>query len=93
MNNNTEKIKKAILDKEVLFFVLPSPKLIEMIVVGSNDIVNSLPLELKKTILLKKGIAIENQLIEKYVNGSIDVKHKFIFDNCEIRVHQKTIII
>ena len=38
-------------------------------------------------------VNVFKELIEKYVNGSIDVKHKFIFDNCEIRVHQKTIII
>jgi hypothetical protein len=30
-------------------------------------------------------------MVEKYINNTIDEKHKLILDNCEIRVFQKTV--
>jgi len=85
------KLRLAIMDPKVTFFVLPKSSLIEMIVRGENNIVNSLPLDLKTVFLSKKGLAIENAMVEKYINDTIDEKHKLILDNCEIRVFQKTV--
>lgn len=85
------KLRSAIMDDSVTFFVLPKSSLIEMIVRGENSVVNSLPLDLKNVFLSKKGLAIENNMVEKYINDTIDEKHKLILDHCEIRVFQKTI--
>jgi|694.fasta_scaffold20779_6 hypothetical protein len=85
------KLRSAVMDDKVTFFVLPKSSLIEMIVRGENSIVNSLPADLKTVFLSKKGLAIENAMVEKYINNTIDEKHKLILDNCEIRVFQKTV--
>lgn len=91
MMNGIEKLSRAVRDTKNVFFILPKNNLIEMIINGSNETVNSLPKDMKTILLEKKGLAIENQLVEKYLNGTIDSKHKIILDNCEIRVFQETI--
>jgi hypothetical protein len=88
-----EKLHNAIMDKNTLFFVLPKTELINMILSGNNAIINSLPVDMKTIFLEKRGLAIENELVEKYINGKIDERHKLILDNCDIRVFQEKISI
>lgn len=85
------QIKNAIMDERCVFFVLPTAILKEKIVKASDAKINQLPNELKTLFLEDKGFYVENDMISKFVNGTLDEKNRYLLSMCDIRVMQDRI--
>ena len=90
---NDVQLKNAIMDSRCIFFVLPTVALKEKIVKASDEKINQLPSELKTLFLEDKGFYVENDMISKFVDGSLDEKNKYLLSMCDIRVVQEKISI
>lgn len=81
-----EKIKNFIRDRDIPFYFMPSPKLRDMIMKNEDPRIQNLNKSLKIGFLEGKPFLFHQDLIIKYLEGTIDENHKFLFDNGEIRV-------
>jgi len=85
------ELRNAILDKKCTFFVLPTKELKEKIINASDENINALSSELKAFFLEDKGFYIENEMVAKYIDGSLDNKNFHLLSMCDIRVVQDPI--
>ena len=85
-----EKILNAIQDPNIEFVFVPSPKLKELVTQNEHPHIQSLPEHMKIAILsVTEGNAIgpiDNQMVLKYLKGTLDARQKFILDHSEVRV-------
>jgi len=84
-----EKMRKLGIDKEVEFYFVPSQELRNRIARGGDPILDQLPESAKKIILTcppGKGISQYNQMVLKYIEGTLDKRNSYVFDLGEIRV-------
>jgi len=80
------EIKNFIRDRDIPFYFIPSAKLREMILKDEEPHIKKLNKNLKVGFLEGKPYLFHQDLIIKYLEGTIDENHKFLFDNGEIRV-------
>ena len=85
IRNNIEKVRKIISDTEVLPWFMATPKLKQLIANGDPRTVGIAEFY-KKTLLEGNGLALDNNTLIKYLDGTIDDRNKFLLDNSEIRV-------
>ncbi|MBC8302108.1 MAG: hypothetical protein H8E55_40875 [Pelagibacterales bacterium] len=81
-----QAIKNAVNDDKVTFYFLPNARLKDLILQNTHPIVQELPQDMKVVFLENKGIAITNDMVLTFIDGTIDKNNKFILDNGEIRV-------
>lgn len=81
------EIKNFIRDRDIPFYFLPSAKLREMILKDEEPHIKKLNKKLKIGFLEGKPYLFHQDLIIKYLEGTIDENHKFLFDHGEIRVY------
>ncbi|MAG24396.1 hypothetical protein CMI47_02355 [Candidatus Pacearchaeota archaeon] len=86
VSDKIQAMKNAVSDDSVTFYFLPSARLKDFILQNTHPIVKELPQELKVVFLENKGIAIANDMVLTFIDGTIDANNKFILDNGEIRV-------
>jgi len=80
------QMKNFVRGRDIPFYFMPSAMLREMILKDEHPRVKSLNQELKAGFLEGKPFLFHQDLIIKYLEGTIDENHKFLFDNGEIRV-------
>lgn len=85
------QLRNAIMDNKCVFFVLPTAILKEKIIKASDEKINQLPNELKTLFLEDKGFYVENDMISKFVDGTLDEKNKYLLSMCDVRVMQDRI--
>lgn len=85
------KIRNAVRDLNALIYVLPTEDLKKFILNGGDPVISSLPVEASTMFLEGKGMAVENDMIIKWLDGNIDAKNKRILDLCDIKVYVDTI--
>ena len=83
--DKAQMVRNAIIDGKVVFYFLPSARLKDLILQDKHPVVKSLPQKLRVLFLENKGIAISNDMVLKFVDGSIDENNKFVLNNGEIR--------
>jgi hypothetical protein len=88
---NKNQLRNAVLDNRCVFFVLPTKELKDRIINLSDEKINSLSSELKAFFLEDKGFYVENEMIAKYIDGSLDDSNFHLLSMCDIRVMQDTI--
>lgn len=81
------KLKSFIKGKDVPFFFIPSSNLREMISRNEHPYIKKLPDIVKSIYLSGRGYLIHQDTVVKYMEGTLDIKNTFIFDNGEIRIH------
>lgn len=85
-----EKLVNCVNSPDVEFCIVPLPSLKEQVLKNEHPIVSALPAGMKAAILsVPEGKAIgpiEKDLVLKYVLGTIDDRHRYLFDRCDIRV-------
>ena len=84
------KMMNAIKDSKVEFCFVPSSKLKELVTQNDHPYIKSLPEHMKIAILsVTEGNAIgpiDNQMVLKYLQGTLDARQKFILDHSDVRV-------
>lgn len=91
MNNNDIRLRNAILDPSCIFFIKATQSLKEKICKSSDPIIDKLPAEVKLALLDDNGYVVENSMISKFVDGSLDSDNKHLLSLCDIRVLQDKI--
>ncbi len=86
VRKNWEKLKKMIFQENVLFYILPSSKLQQIIAKGQHPICKEMPINRKAQLLSGVGVAIQSQMLWKWINGKLDEKTSFILQNSQIKV-------
>ena len=81
-----QQIRNAVKDDKVIFYFIPSQRLKDLILQNTHPIIQDLPQDLKIIFLEHKGVALTNDMVLNFVEGSLDTNNKFILDNGEIRV-------
>ena len=89
------KIRQMIKYHDPEFYFVPSAKLREIVAKGERLEIQGLPKSFKMMMLKNppNPISIDAMLVLKYINGSIDEKNKFLFDNGVLRVIDNTFTI
>jgi len=82
------ELKRLIWNKDTDFFFVPSAKLKEAVLRGTDPKVQGMPDGMKLLILEGQGIAIQKRLVYELLVGTLDEKNEFILSNGEIRVIQ-----
>lgn len=83
---NLPKIKEILKNDAVDVYVLPTPRLRELISKNEHPIVKKLGPKTKAVFLDGNGLLIQKLMIWKWINGNLDENHAFILANSEIRV-------
>lgn len=91
MNTNDVKLKNAILDPNCIFFIKATQSLKEKICKSSDPVIEKLPKEVKLALLDDNGYVVENSMISRFVDGSLDDDNKHLLSLCDIRVLQDKI--
>ena len=86
IKNNLEKIKQSLRDKNIKIYFYPSEKLVQLIMNGTHPYIAPLLDVYKSIFLSKRGVLIQKRIFLQYLSGELDKRHKFIFDNGEIRL-------
>lgn len=86
VSDKIQQIKNAVQDDKVMFYFIPSQRLKDIILQNAHPIIQDLPQDLKIIFLENKGIALTNDMVLNFIEGSLDTNNKFILDNGEIRV-------
>jgi hypothetical protein len=86
-NKLKEILDKVAGDQSCFFYALATPRLRELIAVGDDPTVNRMPQIYKTAFLEGRGIALDNNLIVKYVTGSADDDTKHVLGLCEIMLN------
>lgn len=86
VRKNWEKLRKMVFQPNVLFYILPSVKLQQIIAKGQHPICQGMPIQRKSQFLSGVGIAIQSQMIWSWLNGKLDDKTTFILQNSQIKV-------
>jgi len=89
IQENLPKIKEIIMKDSVLLYFLPSTGLKEMVSRAEHVFVKGMPLARKMEILSGEGIAVQKEMVWKWLNGKLDKKNAFILSHGEIRVLDK----
>jgi hypothetical protein len=89
--NNINQIRNAIKDPKAMIYVIASEELKKKIISGSDPLINSMPKEASQLFLEGKALAVENDMIVKWLDGHIDAKNKKVLDLCNIRVFRDAI--
>lgn len=91
-----QQLMNAVEDPKTEFVFLPSAELKKRIASGTDPMLTKLSSKLVVTMLelpSDQGIRLDKKLILKYINGSIDEKHSYVFSLGEIRVIDSTFLI
>lgn len=83
------RLRNAVLDPKSLFCFIPFASLRDRIAAGSDEVINSLPQNIKEVFLSMPngaGLAITNDMVMRYLDDTIDEKNKKILDQGEIRI-------
>jgi len=81
-----QRIRNAVKDENVEFYFIPNARLKDLILQNSHPVIQELPQDIKVIFLQSQGIAISNNMVMGFIDGTIDNNNKFVLDNGEIRV-------
>lgn len=79
------KLKEAILDPKVVTYWLATPYLKQLIVQDDPRVVE-MPKMFKDALLAGDGLLLAKNTVLKYLEGKLDERNTFVFDNSDIRV-------
>ena len=80
------KTKNMIKNKDVPFYFLPSTYLREIVSKGESKYIKDLPDKIKATFLSGDGYLVHQDIILKFLEGTLDDKNSFILSNGEIKI-------
>ena len=81
------KLRKAVLDPKARFAFMPHALLKEALVRGTDEQLNKIPQSMKDVLLTMPNgaaIAINNKMVMKYIEGTLDEKNKYLFEFGEV---------
>jgi len=81
-----EELREKLKYDDIIFFIVPSQQLNEMIVNGGSPLLKDLASNIRLPILEGKGVIISNKMIVDWIEGKLDLKNAFMLNNSEIRV-------
>ena len=82
----TEKEANALQDPNITFFLLPTPKLLQMISTNEHPYIKTLPQPIKEQFLLGNGWCLSTQMVKDFKDSKLDEKNMFLLNLGEIRV-------
>ena len=80
------KHRQILDDPNVELFLLPTPKMQQMIALNEHPIIKSLTDHTKANFMAGYGIPIETKMAIAYSENTLDEKNKFLLDLGEIRI-------
>jgi len=69
---------------EILFFAVPTKSFIQEMIEAKTDISKELPKDVVSSFSTGNGKVISQEMLIKYVDGSLDARNKYVIDNCDI---------
>jgi hypothetical protein len=78
--------KRKIQGKKIPFIFVPSSSLCELVIKDEHPYIKCLPQLYKKAFMEKNAIAINPDIVIKYLDKKLDERNTFILDRGEIRV-------
>ena len=88
---DAKKLRETLLQKDVVFFFIPSSELCDLIIKDDHPMIKKLPKEYKAMFLEdrltgnRSAPLIQSEMVVKYLEGTLDIANKFILDRGEIR--------
>lgn len=86
IQSNLAKVKEILMNPDVEIFILPTPKLREMIFKNEHPTIKALGPNTKAVFLEGKGLKIQKIMVWRFITGTLDERHKLILSLGEIRV-------
>jgi hypothetical protein len=100
MNKLTKKdanaLRSTLAKRDVAFFLMPSPKLCQMIMKNEHPYIKSLPAAYKAMFLedmtteKQSAPVIQTEMVIQYMEGTLDAANTFLLDLGEIRTIDNT---
>lgn len=81
-----ERVRNAISDPDVTFFLIPTPTICQYIIQGEHPYVKALSDVVKSGLLEGKVFPVESSMVLDFIEGKLDAKNHFLLSNCELRV-------
>lgn len=85
--------------RDVAFFLMPSPKLCQMIIKNEHPYIKELPTSYKAMFLedmttdKQSAPLIQTEMVIQYLEGTLDAANTFLLDHGEIRTIDNTLTV
>jgi len=86
VKENLPKIKKALLDQNIVIYFIPSDKLKKEMLAGTNPLLQGIPKSYVSAFLENKGLVIQKRMLFEWLEGKLDDKNSYILSNGEVKV-------
>jgi len=86
IKDNLPKIKEILMHSDVNIYVVPTPKLRELIFKNEHQIIKKLGIKTRNAFIDGNGLLVQKLMIWKWINDELDDDNKFILENSEIKV-------
>ena len=87
------ELKTRLAQRDIPFKFTPSAKLCELVLKNEHPNVINLPIAYKLLFLQKEPVLINSQMVIDYLQGTLDIKNKWLLDNGEIACVNNSILI
>jgi len=91
IKENLPKIKKALLNKDISIYFVPSEKLKKELIAGNNPLLQGMPKVFITILLENKGLVIQKQMLFKWLEGTLDQKNSYMLSNGEVKIVDSTV--
>jgi hypothetical protein len=91
VKENLPKIKKALLNKDISIYFVPSEKLKKELLAGNNPMIQGIPKTFVTILLENKGLVIQKQMLFKWLEGKLDQKNSYMLSNGEVKIVDSTV--
>jgi len=86
VKENLPKIKKSLLDPNIIIYFIPSDKLKKEILAGINPLLQGMPESYISVFLENKGLIIQKRMLFEWLEGKLDDKNSYMLSNGEIKI-------
>jgi len=86
IKENLPKIKKSLLDTNIVIYFVPSDKLKKELLSGTNPLLQGIPKSYVSVFLEGKGLIIQKRMLFEWLEGKLDDKNSYMLSNGEIKV-------
>ena len=86
IKENLPKIKKSLLDTNIVIYFIPSDKLKKEMLAGTNPLLQGMPKSYVSVLLENKGLVIQKRMLFEWLEGKLDDKNSYMLSNGEIKI-------
>lgn len=79
-----QRLQNALANPDTVFFLVPTPRIKELIFQDEHPFIKALPVTVKAVLLEGKVYPLENQMVVDFVQKRLDPRNQFLLEHCDI---------